>query len=61
MEVLFSNQQRLELDVQVKTIGDLILYLKENKLSEREELFVDGTNLYKCVHLFIVDVLVYLY
>ena len=61
MEVLFSNQQRLELDVQVKTIGDLILYLKENKLSEREELFVDGTNLYKCVHLLIVDVLVYLY
>lgn len=61
MEVLFSNQQRLELDVQVKTIGDLILYLKENKLSEREELFVDGTNLYKCVHLLIVVVLVYLY
>ena len=61
MEVLFSNQQRLELDVQVKTIGDLILYLKENKLSEREELFVDGTNLYKCVHPLIVVVLVYLY
>lgn len=61
MEVLFNNQQRLELDVQVKTIGDLILYLKENKLSEREELFVDGTNLYKCVHLLIVVVLVYLY
>ena len=61
MEVLFSNQQRLELDVQVKTIGDLILYLKENKLSEREELFVDGTNLYKCVHLLTVVVLVYLY
>ena len=58
---MFNNQQRLELDVQVKTIGDLILYLKENKLSEREELFVDGTNLYKCVHLLIVVVLVYLY
>ena len=61
MEVLFSNQQRLELDCQVKTIGDLIIYLKENKLSEREELFVDGTNLYRRVYILIVDVLESLY
>ena len=40
MDVLFSGQKRLEEDIQ-----DLIIYLKDNKLSERAELFVDGAHL----------------
>ena len=45
MDVLFSGQKRLEEDIAVKTIQDLIVYLKDNKLSERAELFVDGAHL----------------
>lgn len=45
MDVLFGGRQKLDLDVSLKTIEELIVYLKEKELSEREELFVEGTNL----------------
>lgn len=48
MDVLFGGRQHLDLDVSLKTIGELIEYLKEKELSEREELFVEGVNLYCC-------------
>lgn len=45
MDVLFGGRQKLDLDVPLKTIEELIKYLKEKELTEREELFVEGTNL----------------
>ena len=45
MDVLFGGRQKLDLDVSLKTIEELIVYLKEKELSEREQLFVEGTNL----------------
>lgn len=45
MDVLFGGRQKLDLDVSLKTIEELIVYLKEKELSEREELFVEGANL----------------
>lgn len=46
MDVLFNNRKKLDLNSTFQTIQDLILYLKENELSERVELFVDGNELY---------------
>ena len=46
MDVLFNNRKSIQLVNSFKTIQDIIIYLKNNELSEREELFVDGNNLY---------------
>ena len=46
MDVLFNNRKSIQLANSFKTIQDVIIYLKNNELSEREELFVDGNNLY---------------
>ena len=46
MDVLFNGRKRLELDVALTTVRDLILYLRDKELSERGDLFVDGNSLY---------------
>ena len=46
MDVLFNNRKSIQLANSFKIIQDIIIYLKNNELSEREELFVDGNNLY---------------
>ena len=45
MDVLFNNRKTIVLDESLSTVQDLIIYLKDKELSERAELFVDGTNL----------------
>ncbi|CBK20144.2 uncharacterized protein [Blastocystis hominis] len=56
MDVLFGGRQKLDLDVSLKTIEELIVYLKEKELSEREELFVEGTNLRSGILVLVNDV-----
>ena len=46
MDVLFGGRKRIELDVSLTTVRDLILYLRDKELSERGDLFVDGDSLY---------------
>lgn len=45
MDVLFNGRKRIELDVPLTTVHDLILYLLDKELSERGDLFVDGDSL----------------
>ena len=45
MDVLFNGRKRIELDVPLTTVYDLILYLRDKELSERGDLFVDGDSL----------------
>ena len=46
MDILFHNRKRFTLESVPHTINDLILLLKEKELSERPELFVDGSKLW---------------
>ena len=45
MDVLFNGRKRIELDVPLTTVYDLILYLRDKELSERGDQFVDGDSL----------------
>ena len=45
MDILFGGQKSLTVDFEGSTVLDLILYLKNNKLTEREELFVIDNHL----------------
>lgn len=47
MDVLFNGRKRIELDVALTTVRDLILYLRDKELCERGDLFVDGDSLYR--------------
>ena len=46
MEVLFGGRKRIDLETELSTVQELIIYLKDHELSERAELFVDGESLY---------------
>ena len=45
MDILFKNRKTIEIDCSFQTVQDLILYLKNNELSERAELVGDGDEL----------------
>lgn len=45
MDVLFNGRKRIDIDASISTVGELITYLRDNELSERASLFVDGNNL----------------
>lgn len=68
MDILFGGQKSLTVDFEGSTVLDLILYLKNNKLTEREELFVIDNHLYASIsllfpnfHIFVfLDVLAFL-
>lgn len=46
MDVLFNSRKRIDLDINISTVGELITYLRDHELSERASLFVDGNNLF---------------
>lgn len=48
---MFNGRKRIELDVPLKTVHDLILYLRDRELCERRDLFVDGDSLYRVLGL----------
>ena len=44
--MLFGGRKQIDLEAELSTVQELILYLKDNELSERAELFIDGESLY---------------
>ena len=46
MDVLFNGRKRIDLDIGISTVGELITYLRDHELSERASLFVDGSSLF---------------
>ncbi|KAK8804370.1 hypothetical protein WA588_004585 [Blastocystis sp. NMH] len=56
MDVLFNGRKRIELDVPLTTVHDLILYLRDKELSERGDLFVDGDSLRSGILVLVNDV-----
>ena len=46
MDVLFNGRKRIDLDIVISTVGELISYLRVDVLSVRASLFVDGISLF---------------
>ena len=44
--MLFGGRKQIDLEAELSTVQELIIYLKDNELSERAELFIDGESLY---------------
>lgn len=61
MDILFGGQKSLTVDFEGSTVIDLILYLKNNKLTEREELFVIDNHLYASISLLFQIILIFVF
>lgn len=61
MDILFGGQKSLTVDFEGSTVLDLILYLKNNKLTEREELFVIDNHLYASISLLFQIILIFVF
>lgn len=61
MDILFGGQKSLTADFEGSTVLDLILYLKNNKLTEREELFVIDNHLYASISLLFQIILIFVF
>lgn len=61
MDILFGGQKSLTVDFEGSTVLDLILYLKNNKLTEREELFVIDNHLYAYISLLFQIILIFVF
>lgn len=61
MDILFGGQKSLTIDFEGSTVLDLILYLKNNKLTEREELFVIDNHLYASISLLFQIILIFVF
>lgn len=61
MDILFGGQKSLTVDFEGSTVLDLILYLKNNKLTEREELFVIDNHLYASFSLLFQIILIFVF
>lgn len=61
MDILFGGQKSLTVDFEGSTVLDLILYLKNNKLTEREELFVIDNHLYASIFLLFQIILIFVF